>query len=449
MRALSADIADLLTPEAMRRLLGGSLLRVGYLRVSTSSGEQLSALDAQGVRVKAEDCDMVLTDVETGRNPLRAHYQSLRQLIDAGVVAEVVATQFSRLGRDSRESDDFVKLCDAKGVTCRTLDDGILTMATPEDLLLTRLKGSLSEGESMRLSRRVRRGLEAGRAMGKPMRKPCWGYRLSSDRKRLEPDPVEFPRAQRFLALLRSLNWRMSTAVREFEEPTPLSSCRAVRSWLLNPTIRGGIAYHQKPNHRFEKVLWDRHEPLLSHGEFAEFERIAELNRTMWGHNVQVKPRLLTGLCVCDECGTRLAYVAGRTIASVKCKGTRCSQLYRSTREEVIVKYAVKEITSRAAQTLAASVSHDEPPEASELRHQIASLQALGDPDLADVIAAKKVRLESVLQIPRVDVEIAQKVADPRWHDLATYEEMQTLLHQLVDEIVISKQVPVAISLRI
>jgi DNA invertase Pin-like site-specific DNA recombinase len=248
VRALSADIADLLTPEAMRRLLGGSLLRVGYLRVSTSSGEQLSALDAQGVRVKAEDCDMVLTDVETGRNPLRAQYQSLRQLIDAGVVAEVVATQFSRLGRDSRESDDFVKLCDAKGVTCRTLDDGILTMATPEDLLLTRLKGSLSEGESMRLSRRVRSGLEAGRAMGKPMRKPCWGYRLTSDRKRLEPDPVEFPRAQRFLALLRSLNWRMSTAVREFEEPTPLSSCRAVRSWLLNPTIRGGIAYHQKPN---------------------------------------------------------------------------------------------------------------------------------------------------------------------------------------------------------
>ena len=98
---------------------------------------------------------------------------------------------------------------------------------------------------------------------------------------------------------------------------------------------------------------------------------------------------------------------------------------------------------------MAASVSHDEPPEASELRHQIASLQALGDPDLADVIAAKKVRLESVLQIPRVDVEIAKKVADPRWHDLATYEEMQTLLHQLVDEIVISKQVPVAISLRI
>jgi len=38
VRALSADIADLLTPEAMRRLLGGSLLRVGYLRVSTSSG---------------------------------------------------------------------------------------------------------------------------------------------------------------------------------------------------------------------------------------------------------------------------------------------------------------------------------------------------------------------------------------------------------------------------
>ena len=47
VRALSADVADLLSPEAMCRLLGGNLLRVGYLRVSASSGEQLSALDSR------------------------------------------------------------------------------------------------------------------------------------------------------------------------------------------------------------------------------------------------------------------------------------------------------------------------------------------------------------------------------------------------------------------
>ena len=148
-------------------------LTVAYARVSTSSGEQRSALDAQIAWLQAQGPDVLLSDVESGRVITRPNYQQLRSMVERGQVVQVIATALSRLGRDATESDAFVALCDARGVVVLTRDDGRLSMATPEDLLLTRLKGSLSQGESMRISQRVRQGLKQGRAMGKPMRKPC------------------------------------------------------------------------------------------------------------------------------------------------------------------------------------------------------------------------------------------------------------------------------------
>jgi DNA invertase Pin-like site-specific DNA recombinase len=425
------------------------LLRCAYSRVSTSSGEQLAALVAQRSRLEAEAPDLILEDVESGKNPQRPGYQQLRRLIAAGKVQEVLATAFSRLGRNATESDDFVRLCDQHQVVCRTIAEGVLTMATPEDLLMTRLRGSLSEGESMRLSMRVHAGLAAGRAMGKPMRKPCWGYRLTSDRSALGPDPLTFPRAQRFIALLRRHGWRMMPTLRAFDEPTPLSSCRAVRAWLMNPTLRGGIGYHQQANHTYQTILWDRHLPLLSHADHAEFEAVAQQNRRLWGHNSTVIPRLLTGLCICAECGFRMKYVGGRAVPSVRCNGDLCSQRYRSTREEKVVLFAVDAIAREAAVTLAAAVERKEPPEAGDLRRQIAALEQLMDPDLEPVLEVKRRRLEEVIRQPPVDAELARKVADPRWHMLATAAELRVILQRLVIVIVIARQEPTAIRLRL
>jgi DNA invertase Pin-like site-specific DNA recombinase len=425
------------------------MLRVAYLRVSTASGEQLSALVAQRSRLEAEAPDLVLEDVESGRNPGRPQYQQLRKLIEAGKVREVVASSFSRLGRDATESDAFVALCDRHRVVCRTLDDGVLTMATPEDLLLTRLRGSLSQGESMRLAARVQAGFVAGRAMGKPMRRPCWGYRLTEGRDGLEPDPVSFPRALRLVEVLRGCGWRQKEALRVFAEPVPFRSSTSLRAWLLNPVIRGGIGYRKRPDQTFATVLWDRHPAVLSHAEFEEWRVIAEGNRRMWGVNASVAPRMLTGLCRCTECGFRLNYISGRSVASLKCQGVGCSQHYRGTREEVIVLYALNAIAKDAAATLAATVERREPPEAGELRRQIEALARLGDPELAGVIEGKRQRLEGVLRQPGVDPLLVQKVSDPRWHLFATAEEVRAILQHLVVEIVVTRQEPSAIRLRL
>jgi DNA invertase Pin-like site-specific DNA recombinase len=424
-------------------------LTVGYCRVSTASGEQLAALTHQRSLLERSGCDLILADVESGLNTQRENYQQLWRLVESGAVGQVLASEFSRLGRDANESDAFVRLCDQHQTVCRTMQDGALTMATPEDLLLTRLKGSLSQGESMRISQRVRRGLEEGRRLGKPMRKPCWGYRLNGDRTAFEPDPDQFPVARRFLAALKASDWRMMPTLKQFNGEVPFRSCRGVRAWVLTPTLRGGVGYQQMVNHEFKQVLWDRHEALLSHADHAEFLAMTAHNRTRWGINTKAKPRALTSLCKCAECGCTLKYISGRTIKSLRCNGDTCSQLFKGTREEVIIGYAMEQIAKRAIQVLAAAATEGEPLEVLELREQIAKLKGLGDADLVPVIQAKEQRMEALKRQPQYEPELLGLISDPQWASWATYDEVRTMVQRLVIDIQITRQVPSAIRLRL
>jgi DNA invertase Pin-like site-specific DNA recombinase len=424
-------------------------LKIGYCRVSTTSSEQQQALPVQRHRIEREGCELILSDSESGMSTERPGYVELRRLVAAGQALEVVATEFSRLGRQAREADAFVSLCDSMGTVCRTLSDGVLTMSTPEGLLMTRLKGSLSEGESMRIKQRIRRGLEEGRVMGKPMRKPPWGYQLKRDRSAFEPDPEQFPIARQFLDALRAREWRISPTLTEFRERVPFRSLRGVRAWVMNPTLRGGIGYKQKPNHVYEEILWNRHEPLMSHSDYEEFMVVTEQNRKRWGINCTTRPRALTSLCRCTECNCALKYIGGREIPSLKCSGFNCSQYYKGTREELIIRYALEAVTAQAALALASAARGDDPLEVIELRDQIRKIETLGDPDLEPAIRAKRIKLESLMEGLRHEPELLEKIADPRWTELASYEEVRVILQRLVIEIEITRQAPTAIRLRL
>jgi hypothetical protein len=65
------------------------------------------------------------------------------------------------------------------------------------------------------------------------------------------------------------------------------------------------------------------------------------------------------------------------------------------------------------------------------------------------VIEGKRQRLEGVLRRPGVDLLLVQKVADPRWHLFATAEEVRAILQHLVVEVVVTRQEPTAIRLRL
>ena len=422
---------------------------IGYGRVSTASGEQLSALRSQLAWLEDQRCDRVLHDVESGLHVDRPAYTTLLQEVASGKVGVIRATRADRLGRDANELVRLVQLADSKGVLVETRDDGTLSAKTAEELLLLFVRAALAQGESMKISARVHGGLEQGRRLGKPMRKPCWGYQLTKDKLALEPDPETFPRARRMIDHLIANNWRLLPSLSSFPEPVPITTIRGLRAWLLNPTIRGGIAYGQLPNHQFKEVLWDRHTPLISHDEYAAYERQAKLNRRSWGANVKLAIAPLTGLCVCAECNHKLKYITGRKHKSLRCGGDTCSQLYKGTREELIIRYALSALTTQAAEILAASADQSVSPEIIELQRQIDALDKLNDPDTQLIIKSKKARLQSLILAPKPNQDLIAQIAHPEWADHATRDDLIPIFHGLIESITITKQQPTAIKLRI
>lgn len=422
-------------------------MRVAYGRVSTASGEQASALRAQLDWLRAQDPTLLLQDVESGMNTDRPGYLELLALVEGGRVTELLATRSDRLGRDAQELVRLVQLCDAKGAAVRTRDDGRLSAKTAEELIMLYLKAAMGQAESMRLSLRVHAGLGQGRAMGKPMRKPCWGYRLSDDRSKLELKEPDATIARKFLDALKENGWRMLPTLKA-SPLVPFGSVRGVRAWLLNPTIRGAIGYRQLKNHKFEQILWDQHDALIAPDEFAEMERAIARNRRLWGVHGQKTVRALTGLCICSECQNRLKYIGGRTISSLKCSGDLCSQHYKGVREKLVLTWATAELSKVAAGRLAAMVEQSEPVEVTLLRKRIEELEGLHDQDLQPVIEAKRSRLEQLLVAPTIDADLMRMIADPQWFVSLTYEELTVLLHRLLARILITKQVPTELSLR-
>lgn len=426
--------------------------RVGYIRVSTASGEQLEALEGQRSRIEASGVDRIIQDIQSGRDSDRDGLQELLELMAGRAIEEVVFTRVDRLGRDAADTDSVIAFAARKGVKLTALDGGSIESETPAGFFMSRIMTTMAEVESRMLSKRIRDGLIERRKKGYPCRgRAAWGYRISPDRKSLEPDPVEWPRAQQFLQLLEANRWRMNTTLTDWHRqergPIPLSSCRAVRAWLLNPSLRGGLGYNQLANHRFKEVFWDTHPALLSHAKFADAERQLAANRHLWGKNTVTRMRLLTGLCICCICNKRMTYAGGRTIASMLCKTRGCPQQYKSTHESHIAS-AIARALAHHADELALTSPSEEPPEVTELRLDIESLTARNDPDLAGALRLKNQRLAALLTRSPFPPEQAAALRDPLVYANATYEELTDLYHQLVDRVLITNQEVAQVILR-
>ena len=427
-------------------------LRLGYARVSKSSGEQLSALSNQRARLMAAGVDEIVEDVQSGLESDRTGYLELLQRVASGKVSEVVVTRVDRLGRNAADTDTAIAFCAKRGVTLTALDGGVIESETPGGFLMSRVLTSLVEMESRMLSLRIKAGLAEARKAHRPLRgRAPWGYRISTDKSRFEPHPTEWDRAQAFLALMRSMGWRMEPALRrwlaEGRGDTPLHSCRAVRAWLMNPVLRGGTGYQQQKNHVYAEVIWGTHEALLPPEEWEAVLLQLEQNRRFWGSNAHRKPRVLTGLCHCKDCGRSMVYApAPRRIPSLLCKHLGCPQRYKSIHESVVVQ-AINQALSDHAVQLGAVVS-EEPQEIQELRRQIAYLQAMADPDLGEAIQAKEHRLQALSLAPAIDSALVASMQDPHFFQKLSQEDLRSLYQQLVTSVEIRNKAVLAVHLR-
>lgn len=412
---------------------------IGYLRVSTDTEQQLSALENQRSRITAAGVDRLIEDVESGLSQDRPGYMELLRLIDTRSIAEVICTRVDRLGRDAAATDALIAIAAKRGVTITCLDGGRVEAETPQGFLLSRIATSMAEVESRMLSMRVKAGLAEGRKAARPVRgKVAWGYRLTADRAALEPDPIEFPRAQQFLRLLKNCNWRMNQALEQWCEeghgPIPLGCNNAVRPWLLNPVLRGGLGYYRRQDRTYEQVIWNTHLPLLDQSDFQIMERQLNDNKRRWGRSSNLIPHLLTGLIVCGACGNKMTYVGKSDRLRLVCKKRSCDQRYKGTLESTLREHLAIAL-SQHNNTLAQMVQ-EEDPATTALRAQIAALEAAGDPDLAPAIALKRNRLQELQHKPGPDPTLLAAFADPAVWSQLDDQELRELFLSVVDKVV-------------
>ena len=373
---------------------------VGYARVSTKSGEQISALETQKSRLKTAGVEKIFTDVESGRSNDREAFNELLQLIDKRAVKEIVVTRFDRLGRDATFVDAALVLAAKKNVQIRTIDTGVIDTESPTGFLMSRISTSLAEMESKMLSMRVKKALDQRWKDGKiPRPKIAWGYHRVKygDKERLELHPVEGPRAKQFIEVLKNNGYRFHSALTEVPD-VPLQRVGSVKKWLCNPVLRGGIGFGKINDYECKKVIWGLHEPLIRHEDWFAIQRVLEFNSRSWGASSKVKPKLLTGLVLCSGCGCKMAYNARKKEThsySLRCNNFKCD-FYNKRTNYLMVVNAINAALAKRSKELA-SLTKTEPVEVTKLRSEIDNLSKLDDPDLKEVIERKKEKLTALL----------------------------------------------------
>lgn len=426
-------------------------MRVGYIRISTDSGEQLAALDNQRSRVAQAGVDQLIEDVQSGLDADRPGYQQLLNLIDRRLVASVVITRVDRLSRDAAECDQTIAFAAKRGVQIEALDGGLMESVTPQGFLLTRMATTMAEFESRMLSLRVRRGYEQQRLHHRPARGRCpWGYRLSEGGGELEADPDEWPKARLFLDILHECRYRVAPAVRTYEErhgALKLRSARGVRGWLANPALRGGLGYFRNDHDSFRQVVWGVVPALLDPIEWLELEQQLRINRERRGAITHYKEHLLTGLCVCGLCGFRMSYNAcdGRPLVLI-CRHLRCKQRHHRVLESQVEPRVTLAIRTRLARHHG---RHRDTDEVRALRREVGRLKAFADPDYRPVLERKLDRLHELeAQCPDDLLDRMQALYPPEFWDAADEPALRHLYLQAVRQVLITPPDGITVELR-
>lgn len=427
------------------------MLRVGYIRISTDSGEQLAALDNQRQRVQQAGVDQLIEDIQSGLDSTRPGYQQLLTLIDRRQIETLVVTRVDRISRDAAECDQLIAFAAKRGVRIEALDGGLLESITPQGFLLTRMATTMAEFESRMLSLRVRRGYEQCRLQKRPARGRCpWGYRVTPDGSTLEADPVEWPRARAFLDDLRQCRFRIQPAMKAFEAkhgPMKLRSSRGVRGWLANPALRGGLGYIRDSHDSFRQVVWGVVPPLLDPVEWLELEQQLRINRERRGAITQFEEQLLTGLCVCTACGYRMSCRSTtRRVRGVVCSHMRCKCRGRTVPERLIAPRIVQAIRRRLQAGPNASTERDE---VRMLRREIGRLTAIADPDYRSVLVLKQARLHELESQCPVDLLARmQALYPPEFWEAPTPQELRRAFVQAVGQVRVTYPDGVEVELR-
>jgi DNA invertase Pin-like site-specific DNA recombinase len=182
--------------------------KIGYARVSTTDQNPRLQLDA----LEAEGCLKIYIDKATGTRADRPEWKAC--LADLRPEDTLVIWRLDRLGRNLADLIKIVTELGTRGVSVRSLKDGLVDTTTAHGKLVFGLFALLAEYEAALVKERTQAGLAAARARGrKGGRKP-----------KMSPDLID--KAQR---MYDSRNFTMAEIAQSCRV-TPMTIYRNIRA---------------------------------------------------------------------------------------------------------------------------------------------------------------------------------------------------------------------------
>ena len=454
---------------------------VAYARVSSrEQAENSAALEQQVARLKSAGAELVLADVESGREgkeDVRPQFQQLMQWVRDGFVKRVVITRLDRLSRSLPTLRKTLNEFQQFDCALVALDDNI-DLSTAAGKFHVNMLGALAEMESDRLSERIKHGKQHFRSQRRASHPP-FGY--------IVQDYRFYPDRQPFLCLL-STRHEYSKAdiarhlIEHYVATRSLNeSCRyfterygycefwqsAFRRWLTSPVLQGDIVYF--PKSKNPEIHPNVHEPLISREEGRTIKEILALNHRLGGFGYRRGVYSLTGLVQC-QCGggAVIANGAGGKYKYFTCSRVRLGlcDLRKGIRLESLEAAVIKALTQRAeaiAQFADATTPHNEPDELQDLRQQLAGMEALSsnsrmvNPAISEAIHKLRTQIEVLQQQSQTNVQVDTSNRDllklvalrPDFWAEQGLAQKQRFFRLLVDHVLISNGVVLQVSLKV
>jgi len=422
----------------------------GYARESTLLASQDNALEWQIERLKRYGCDRILIDRMSGASNKRPGYNELLQLVEAGVVKQVVICSMARLGRNIIQVQNAIELFIRKDVRLVALDSSI-DLSTAAGRAQVNLQAVFAQLERELIQERVKAGYEGVREKRRAIRAP-FGYKLFEGQLRIDPDLEEICRWIRQSAIDVGLI-KTTQAINERYPDLPKipRSPGGIKSWLECETLYGHLCYNRHSAN--PTIHRNNHPALFTPQERLEFEASLRFRTRHHGFKADPIRFPFSGLVVCAECGSNMqvSYKHGRENPDIyyRCyKGTRRSCDNRTyTNVKKIQAAVITALVDRAEAIAIRASQPDDPgaenPKLTELRDQLLLLSRMpANPHIeaaiagikADIAVAEAMLVEPHSLQPQREEMLKAYVQPLFWKELKA-EERHTFYRMLIKEI--------------
>lgn len=385
-----------------------------------------------GVERQREDCEKLAAnlgwdidqvysdnDISAYSGKPRPDYQRMLKALEAGPATAVIAWHTDRLHRSPAELEEFIALCDRRGVIVRTVQAGEIDLSTPAGQMTARIVGAVARHEIDHARQRMRRAHAQSARDGKAHGRAPFGYRSVREGSKIvdripdeETAPIVREMARRVLT--GETLYSIAEDLTRREVPTPGGSpawrASIMKQMLVRPTYAGMRSHHGE-------VTPGSWEPLIDPEDHKVI--VSLLNDAKRKTHRGVAPKyLLSGIARCGVCGEFLWRLKSNGHSSYACTTNRCV----SRRVDLVDRLVEEAVISRCESVSGAADLVDESvlnasQEARRLRAQLDSF--IDKAAEGELTASALARIEARL-LPQIRVaeQRASEVVNPLVADL-------------------------------